>query len=203
MCGPRDCRWCVRKNCTVILYSGRTSALNWLLDLTRIDGGFPSQSRYFFQCSPVVQTFLQKLPCRVPWIFDLVDCPPHNIVHDILPYPNYYDPLYYAECYPELFATPSSVKLWSETSCFHISFCCLCSSMHHLWELNSLCSGEIPTIWSVHMLMVSLSNVQCRWRISSRKLTHIVDLSPSFVGHRSSLHRLAPQKVPCNKSSSI
>ena len=89
----------------------------------------------FFQCSSVVQNFIQKLPCQVPRVLrvDLVDCPPHNIVHDIAHYPNYYDPLYYPKCYPELFATPSSVKVWLETSlCSHISLCCPCSSVHHL-----------------------------------------------------------------------
>ena len=104
----------------------------------------------FFQCSSVVQNFIQKLPCQVPRVLDLVDCPPHNIVHDIAHYPNYYDPLYYPKCYPELFATPSSVKLWLETllcsqslispSAVHVRLCIT------FWELNSLCSGEIPTI---------------------------------------------------------
>ena len=87
---------------------------------------------YVFQCSSV-QTFVQKLSCQVPRVLDVVDCPPHNIVHDILHYPNYYDPLYYPECYPEVFATPSSVKVWLETSlCSHISLCCPCSSTHQL-----------------------------------------------------------------------
>ena len=87
---------------------------------------------YFFQCSSVVQTFIQKSPCQVPRVLDVIDCPPHNIVHDILHYPNCYGPLYYPECYPEVFATPS-VKVWLETSlCSHISLCCPCSSMHKL-----------------------------------------------------------------------
>ena len=51
------------------------------------------------------------------------------------------------------------------------------------WVSNSLFSGEIPTIWSVHMLMVSLSDVQCHWRTSSQKPMPTVKLSPGFVGH--------------------
>ena len=76
----------------------------------------------------------------VGFFLSLADCPPHNIVHDIMHCPNYYDPLYYPKYYPELFATPSSVKLWLETSlCSHISLCCPCSSRHHItfWKLNS------------------------------------------------------------------
>jgi hypothetical protein len=60
-------------------------------------------------------------------ILDDVDCPPHNVVHDIARYPNYYDPLYFPECYSELFATPSSVKVWLETSLLsHIRVCLSC-----------------------------------------------------------------------------
>ena len=51
------------------------------------------------------------------------------------------------------------------------------------WVSNSQFSGEIPTIWSVHMLMVSLSNVCCHRRTSSRKPMPTVKLSPGFVGH--------------------
>ena len=51
------------------------------------------------------------------------------------------------------------------------------------WVSNSLFSGEIPTIWSVHLLMVSLSNVWCHQRTSSQKPMPTVKLSPGFVGH--------------------
>jgi hypothetical protein len=59
-------------------------------------------------------------------------------------YPKYYDPLYFPECYPEIFATPSSVKLWLETSlCSHISLCCSCSSSsrHHFLRV------KISVLW--------------------------------------------------------
>ena len=39
--------------------------------------------------------------CQVSQVLDLDNCPPHNIVHDILQYPNYYSALYYPECFPE------------------------------------------------------------------------------------------------------
>ena len=39
-------------------------------------------------------------------------------------YPKFYDPLYYPECYPDVFATPSSLKSWLETSLSsHTTFC--------------------------------------------------------------------------------
>jgi len=124
----------------VILYSGRISSTSstqrfavdntWASSTTNgCYWWWVSLSAFLlFQWSPLLQPFIHKLPCQVPRVLNVVDCPPHNIVHDILHYPNYYDPLYYPECYPELFATPSSVKLWLETSLTsHSSFC---SSMH-------------------------------------------------------------------------
>ena len=120
-------------------------------DTIHINGGLlPQLCNFFFQCSSVVQilqNFIQKLPCQVPRVLDLVDCPLHNIVHDIVHYPNYYDPLYYPKCYPELFVTPSSVvrKLAVLLSLISPSGVCVLLGIT-FWKLNSLCSGEIPTI---------------------------------------------------------
>ena len=64
----------------------------------------------------------------VGFFLSLVDCPPHNIVHDIMHCPNYYDPLYYPKYYPELFAMPSSevmvvLSYLSITEVVHLILC--------------------------------------------------------------------------------
>ena len=40
---------------------------------------------------------------------DLVDCPPHNIEHDIMHYTKFYDALYCPDFHPELFNSSSSL----------------------------------------------------------------------------------------------
>ena len=139
---------------------------------------------YFFQCSSAVQTFIQKSPCQVPRVLDIVDCPPHNIVHDILHYPNYYGPLYYPECYPEVVATSSSVKAWLETSlCSHISLCCPCSSMHKLLGVKFSVQWRDP-----HYLVCAYADgklKQCTVSLEdlqSKTYAHC-QIAPGFVGH--------------------
>ena len=60
--------------------------------------------------SSLVQGSCHKLSCQVPRVlnFKLDDCLPHNNVHDILHYSNYYSALFCPEYFPEVFATPSS-----------------------------------------------------------------------------------------------
>ena len=73
------------------------------------------------------QMLFHKQPCCVARVLDIVDCPPHNHVHDIASYPKFYDPIYYPEIYPELFLNIHTVKQWLESSLSsHVLSCKIC-----------------------------------------------------------------------------
>jgi len=55
--------------------------------------------------------FLVKMPSIVACVLDDDLCPPHNIVHDIGPYPAYYDPLYFPHLHASIYATVQFLSL--------------------------------------------------------------------------------------------
>ena len=56
--------------------------------------------------------FLCKQPSVVPRVLSTSKCPPHNVVHDLCQYDNYYDPLYSPADHSSLFDSESSVCAW-------------------------------------------------------------------------------------------
>ena len=108
-------------------------------------------------------------------------------------YPIYYDPIYFPECYPEIFATPSSVKLWLETSlCSHISLCRSCSSRH-------LASGvKFSVQWRDSYYLICLfaggKLKQCRLSLE--------DLQSKKYSHCQIVSRLCKASLPVPPSAS-
>ena len=48
----------------------------------------------------------------VPRVLNASKCPPHNVVHDLCQYGEYYDPLYSPADHSSLFDSESSVCAW-------------------------------------------------------------------------------------------
>lgn len=65
------------------------------------------------------------------YVLNVNDCPlrMHNVVHDIVLFPKYCDPVYYPQFYPEILESPMSVKEWIESALnSHASACQGCLS---------------------------------------------------------------------------
>jgi hypothetical protein len=74
--------------------------------------------------------FLVKMPSIVARVLDDDLCPPHNIVHDIGPYPAYYDPLYFPHLHASIYATAYSFCRWLHNSLrMHCAACLRCVSI--------------------------------------------------------------------------
>ena len=81
--------------------------------------------------------FLQKKPCHIPCVLDLIDFPPFNNDHDIMSYPKYYDALYYPELYPEIFFSADTIKNWLESSLTsHTAVCKICVPVSCVSQIN-------------------------------------------------------------------
>ena len=139
----------------------------------------------------------------------MVDCPPHNTIHEITHYPYYYDPLYYPEYFPEIFATLSSVRQWIESSLyFHISrpTCCPCSGYHRLeikisvqWRdphylICSYIGGKLKQcVLSLETGLQSKRYTHCQ--IISRLCT-VTQLVPLAASHTDKIYNVISQKIP-------
>ncbi|KAG2112593.1 uncharacterized protein F5147DRAFT_683654 [Suillus discolor] len=63
-----------------------------------------------------VSPFISKHPSRVPRVLEVAACPPYNLCHLIELYPLYYDPLYYPQYHPSVFATSENFCIWLRAS---------------------------------------------------------------------------------------
>jgi hypothetical protein len=96
--------------------------------------------------------FLTKKPCRVPHVLDIVDCPAYNYEHEMLYYPKFYDPLYYPELCPEIFATVDMVKQWLEFSLTsHVTVCGVCLAV----SLCFISHIKFSVWWGEHSYIIS------------------------------------------------
>jgi hypothetical protein len=87
---------------------------------------------------PSMPPFLCKRPSTNPRVLDVNDCPPHNLVHDITSFPTFYDPLYYPDEYPALFATADGFCGWFESALMtHLPSCQRCRSRPHVIAVSS------------------------------------------------------------------
>ena len=78
-------------------------------------------------------------------MLEVDDFLPDGVAHDILDYPIYYFALYFPDCYPDLFATPLTVKEWLESSlCSHICSCYVCRSNFNLLGMNICVQWKDP-----------------------------------------------------------
>jgi len=83
---------------------------------------------FFHTISRSAMPFICKKPCVVPRVLCASQCPPHNILHDILDYPFYYEPIYFPEYYASLFATKQSCCVWLLNGLKHHSLNCCAHS---------------------------------------------------------------------------
>ena len=82
-----------------------------------------------------IMTFMVKQPSLLPRALCALQCPPHNLYHDIEDYPEYYNPLYFPAFYASLFASENSVCEWllNEFRC-HMLTCLSCPHLPSFLE---------------------------------------------------------------------
>ena len=109
--------------------------------------------------------FLCKQPCLQPRVLSASQCPPHDVVHDVSQFPDFYDALYYPMDHPSLFVSEQNVCAWlSDGLRAHFSRCFFCSSSKFsspevIWNISYRC-GDFCFQYKACQLHVTFSYIE-------------------------------------------